>query len=65
MDKASQVLTYNRALVYTDTVNAKVLLRLAQNELLERAQQTNRQVTALVDEEYVAFCTFWQVGVRA
>jgi len=65
MDKASQVLTYNRALVCTDTVNAKVLLRLAQNELLERAQQTNRQVTALVDEEYVAFCTFWQVGVRA
>ena len=65
MDKAPQALTYNRALVCADAVNAEVLLRLARNELLERAQQTNRQVTALVDEEYVSFCTFWRVGVRA
>ena len=54
IDKASQALTYNRALVCADAVNAEVLLRLARNELLERAQQANRQVTALVDEEYVS-----------
>jgi hypothetical protein len=51
IDKSSQALTYNKALVCADAVNAEVLLRLARNELLERAQQTNRQVTALVDEE--------------
>lgn len=36
-----------------DAVNAEVLLRFARNELFERAQQANRQFTALVDEEYV------------
>jgi hypothetical protein len=36
-----------------DGVNAEVLLRFARNELFERAQQANRHVTALVDEEYV------------
>ena len=36
-----------------DAVNAEVLLRFARNELFERAQQTNRHFTALVDEEYV------------
>jgi hypothetical protein len=55
IDKASQTLTYNKALVCADGVNAEVLLRLARNELLERAQQANRQVTALVDEECVFF----------
>jgi hypothetical protein len=39
--------------VCEDAVNAEVLLRLARNELLERAQQTDRRVTALVDEEFV------------
>ncbi len=58
IDKASQALTYNKALVCADAVNAEVLLRLARNELLERAQQANRQVTALVDEECVSF-HFW------
>jgi hypothetical protein len=45
--------TYNQTLVCEDGVNAEVLLRLARNELFERAQQTDRRVTALVDEEYV------------
>jgi len=40
-----------------DGVNAEVLLRFARNELFERAQQANRHVTALVDEE-------WQYTVR-
>jgi len=40
-----------------DAVNADVLLRFARNELFERAQQANRQFTALVDEE-------WQYTVR-
>jgi hypothetical protein len=39
--------------VCEDAVNAEILLRLARNELLERAQQTDRRVTALVDEEFV------------
>jgi hypothetical protein len=52
-NKASQALTYNQTLVCEDAVNAEVLLRFARNELLERAQQTDRRVTALVDEEYV------------
>lgn len=46
-------MTYSRTLVCADAVNAEVLLRLARNELLERAQRANRHVTALVDEEYV------------
>jgi hypothetical protein len=50
---SSQALVYNQTLVCEDAVNAEVLLRLARNELLERAQQTDRRVTALVDEEYV------------
>jgi hypothetical protein len=50
---SSQALIYNQSLVCEDAVNAEVLLRLARNELLERAQQTDRRVTALVDEEYV------------
>jgi len=45
-------LIYNQALVCEDAVNAEVLLRIARNELLERAQQTDRRVTALVDEEW-------------
>lgn len=53
INKASQALTYNQTLVCEDAVNAEVLLRLARNELLERAQQADRRVTALVDEEYV------------
>jgi hypothetical protein len=53
ISKASQTVTYNETLVCEDAVNAEVLLRLARNELLERAQQTDRRVTALVDEEYV------------
>jgi len=44
--------TYNQTLVCEDAVNAEVLLRLARNELLESAQQTDRRVTALVDEEW-------------
>ncbi len=40
-----------------DAVNADVLLRFARNELFERAQQANRHVTALVDEEYVFACS--------
>jgi hypothetical protein len=55
IDKASQAHTYNKALVCADAVNAEVLLRLARNELLERAQQANRLVAALVDEEYVSY----------
>lgn len=51
-NKASQALTYDQTLVCEDAVNAEVLLRFARNELLERAQQTDRRVTALVDEEY-------------
>ena len=51
ISKASQTVTYNETLVCEDAVNAEVLLRLARNELLERAQQTDRRVTALVDEE--------------
>lgn len=35
-----------------DAVNAEILLRFARNELFERAQQANRHVTALVDEEW-------------
>jgi hypothetical protein len=54
IDKASQALTYNKMILCADAVNAEVLLRLARNELLERAQEANRQVTALVDEEYVS-----------
>jgi hypothetical protein len=54
IDRASQALTYNKTIVCADAVNAEVLLRLARNELLERAQEANRQVTALVDEEYVS-----------
>jgi hypothetical protein len=50
---SSQALVYNQTLVCEDAVNAEVLLRLARNELLERAQQTDRRVTALVDEESV------------
>lgn len=46
-------MTYDQTLVCEDAVNAEVLLRLARNELLESAQQTDRRVTALVDEEYV------------
>jgi len=57
MNKASQALTYDKTLVCADAVNAEVLLRLARNELLERAQQTNRYVTALVDEE-------WRYAIR-
>lgn len=57
IDKASQALTYNKTIVCADAVNAEVLLRLARNELLERAQEANRQVTALVDEEYVYLLT--------
>ncbi len=53
INKAPQALIYNQTLVCEDGVNAEVLLRLARNELLERAQQTDRRVTALVDEEYV------------
>jgi hypothetical protein len=51
INKASQALIYNQTLVCEDAVNAEVLLRLARNELLERAQQTDRRVIALVDEE--------------
>jgi len=43
--------------VCADGVNAELLLRFARNELFERAQQANRHVTALVDEE-------WQYTVR-
>ncbi|KAI9463016.1 hypothetical protein F5148DRAFT_982552 [Russula earlei] len=50
--KAPQALTYNKTLVCADAVNAEVLLRLARNELLKRAQAVNRHVTALVDEEW-------------
>jgi hypothetical protein len=50
---SSQACVYNKTLVCEDAVNAEVLLRLARNELLERAQQTDRRVTALVDEEFV------------
>lgn len=57
MYKASQSLTYSRTLVCVDAVNADVLLRFARNELFERAQQANRHVTALVDEEYVFACS--------
>ena len=53
ISKAPQAVTYNQTLVCEDGVNAEVLLRLARNELFERAQQTDRRVTALVDEEYV------------
>jgi len=52
IDKASQALGYNKVILCADAVNAEVLLRLARNELLERAQEANRQVTALVDEEW-------------
>ncbi|KAH9994697.1 hypothetical protein BJV77DRAFT_1066682 [Russula vinacea] len=52
INKAPQPLTYNQTLVCEDAVNAEVLLRLARNELLERAQQADRRVTALVDEEW-------------
>ncbi|KAF8504414.1 hypothetical protein F5888DRAFT_1799117 [Russula emetica] len=52
INKSSQTLVYNHTLVCEDAVNAEVLLRLARNELLERAQQTDRRVTALVDEEW-------------
>jgi hypothetical protein len=55
--KASQPLTYSRTLVCADGVNAQVLLRFARNEIFERAQQANRHVTALVDEE-------WQYTIR-
>ncbi|KAI0300154.1 hypothetical protein B0F90DRAFT_459628 [Multifurca ochricompacta] len=57
LQKASQTLTYGKTLVCADAVNAEVLLRLARNEILERAQQANRLVTALVDEE-------WQYNIR-
>jgi hypothetical protein len=57
---SSQALVYNQSLVCEDAVNAEVLLRLARNELLERAQQTDRRVTALVEEEYVLFCLSFQ-----
>ncbi|KAI9465911.1 hypothetical protein BJY52DRAFT_1113325 [Lactarius psammicola] len=52
LHKASQSLTYSRTLVCADAVNAEVLLRFSRNELFERAQQANRHVTALVDEEW-------------
>jgi hypothetical protein len=52
INKAPQALTYNQTLVCEDAVNAEVLLRLARNDLLERAQQADRRVTALVDEEW-------------
>ncbi|KAH8996730.1 hypothetical protein EDB92DRAFT_1942350 [Lactarius akahatsu] len=52
LHKAPQSLTYSRTLVCADAVNADVLLRFARNELFERAQQANRHVTALVDEEW-------------
>ncbi len=58
INKAPLALVYNQTLVCEDAVNAEVLLRLARNELLERAQQTDRRVTALVDEEYVLFQYF-------
>jgi hypothetical protein len=49
--KLPQTLTYSKTLVCADAVNAEVLLRLARNDILDRAQQANRHVTALVDEE--------------
>ena len=55
---SSQALVYNQTLVCEDAVNAEVLLRLARNELLERAQQADRRVTALVDEEFVLLFLF-------
>ncbi|KAI0295752.1 hypothetical protein BC826DRAFT_968335 [Russula brevipes] len=55
--KAAQPLTYSRTLVCADAVNAEVLLRLARNELLDRAQQASRHFTALVDEE-------WRYSIR-
>jgi hypothetical protein len=57
--KAAQPLTYSRTLVCADAVNAEVLLRLARNELLDRAQQASRHFTALVDEEYVSSFFFF------
>ncbi|KAN0130143.1 hypothetical protein V8E53_012088 [Lactarius tabidus] len=57
LHKAAQPVTYSRTLMCADGVNAEVLLRFARNELFERAQQANRHVTALVDEE-------WQYTVR-
>jgi hypothetical protein len=60
VNKAPQALIYNQTLVCEDAVNAEVLLRLARNELLERAQQVDRRVTALVDEEYVLFLCILQ-----
>jgi hypothetical protein len=57
--KAAQPLTYSRTLVCADAVNAEVLLRLARNELLDRAQQASRHFTALVDEEYVPSLLFF------
>jgi hypothetical protein len=50
--------------VCEDAVNAEVLLRLARNELLERAQQADRRVTALVDEEYVFLGLFFHEPTR-
>ena len=62
---SSQAMVYNQSLVCEDAVNAEVLLRLARNELLERAQQTDRRVTALVEEEYVpSFCFSFQSKER-
>ncbi|KAI0002588.1 hypothetical protein BJV74DRAFT_793920 [Russula compacta] len=57
INKAPQSMTYTKTLVCADAVNAEVLLRLARNELLERAQRANRHVTALVDEE-------WRYSIR-
>jgi hypothetical protein len=65
IDRASQPLTYNKTIVCVDAVNAEVLLRLARNELLERAQEANRQVTALVDEEYVSLLNSLLFGQSA
>ena len=58
--KAPQPLTYSRTLACTDGVNAELLLRFARNELFERAQQANRHVSALVDEEYVLLFFFFR-----
>jgi hypothetical protein len=61
---SSQALIYNQTLVCEDAVNAEVLLRLARNELLERAQQTDRRVTALVDEEFVLLLSLLSLKMK-
>ncbi|KAI0254643.1 hypothetical protein BJV78DRAFT_1280197 [Lactifluus subvellereus] len=50
--KLPLTLTYTKTFVCADAVNAEVLLRFARIDLFERAQQANRHVTALVDEEW-------------